>query len=258
MQVRPAWGDQASRSCSKPDFTGGTLQLLPSDVTGIFSWMPDESRTSHARSLHLKRVKVNFPENYSPLTDDELLMVAANRADLVREAALAMDSEMRRRGLSYQEAQAKERQVARQEIKEARRRRPSPKGTKYFVAQIRGRWLLLLLSPTLLVFLLAFPHIVSEEWLLPSIFASYGVVSAISAVQPWLRQTTSFWLSLPIAGIVQLLVGHMITVRLAPHSRSELKGASFLAIFAGYAVGIPLFLLLQKVIAKEDPESKSL
>jgi hypothetical protein len=201
---------------------------------------------------------VNFPENYAHLTDDELLMVAASRADLVQEAALAMDSEMARRDLSYQDAHAKKRQVARLEIKEARKRRPSPKGTKYFVAQIRGRWLLILLSPSLLVLLLAFPHLVPEEWLLPIVDSSLGTVIAISAVQPWLRQTTSFWLSLPLSCIVQLFVGHIITVRLAPQSRGELKGAAFLAILAGYAVGIPLFLLLQKAKPKEDPKSGSL
>lgn len=201
---------------------------------------------------------MNFQENYVGLSDDELLMIAASRVDLVPEAARAMDSEMARRGLSYQDEHAKKRDVARQEIKEARRGRPSPKGTKYFVAQIRGRWLLLLLSPTLLVFLLSFPHIVSEEWLLSIIFASYGVVSAISAVQPWLRQTTSFWLSVAIGCIIQLLVGHLITVRLAPQSRGELKGAAFLAILAGYAVGVPLFLLLEKAKPKQNPESKSL
>ena len=201
---------------------------------------------------------MNFPENYAHLTDDELLMVAASRADLVQEAALAMDSEMARRDLSYQDAHAKKRQVARLEIKEARKRRPSPKGTKYFVAQIRGRWLLILLSPSLLVLLLAFPHLVPEEWLLPIVDSSLGTVIAISAVQPWLRQTTSFWLSLPLSCIVQLLVGHIITVRLAPQSRGELKGTAFLAILAGYAVGVPLFLLLQKVKPKEDTESGSL
>jgi hypothetical protein len=201
---------------------------------------------------------VNFPENYAHLTDDELLLVAASRGDLVQEAALALDSEMARRGLSYQDAHAKKRQVARLEIKEARRRHPSPKGNKYFVAQIRGRWLLLLLSPSLLFLLLAFPHVVPEEWLLPIVDASLGAVIAISAVQPWLRQTTSFWLSLPLSCIVQLLVGHIITVRLAPQSRGELKGAAFLAILAGYAVGVPLFLLLQNAKPKEYPESGSL
>lgn len=200
---------------------------------------------------------MNFQANYAHLTDGELLMVAASRADLVQDAVLAMDSEMARRGLSYQDAHARKRQVARLGIKEARKRRPSPKVIKYFVPRIRGRWLLLLLSPTLLIVLLSFPKVVSEEWLLPIIFASYGAVCAISAVQPWIRQTKSFWLSLLVTGIVQLLIGHLINVHLAPRSRSELRGAAFLAILAGYTVGVPLFLLLQKLTPKENPEFRS-
>ncbi len=81
---------------------------------------------------------MNFQENYAGLSNDELPIIAASRADLVPEATLAIDSEMTRRGLSYQHAHAKRRDVARQEIKEARRGRPSPKGNKYFVTQIRG------------------------------------------------------------------------------------------------------------------------
>jgi hypothetical protein len=53
------------------------------------------------------------------MNDDELLMTAASRVDLVPEAAHALDSEMARRQLSYQEAHAKKREVARLEIKEA-------------------------------------------------------------------------------------------------------------------------------------------
>jgi hypothetical protein len=125
--------------------------------------------------------------------------------------------------------------------------RSSPRGRTYFVRQIRGRWLLLLLSPTLLIPLLSFPNIVSEEWLLPLIFAAYGFVCAVSAVQPWLRQTRSFWLSLPVGCVVQLAIGHVINMRLAPQSRNEFRGAAFLALLAGFAVEIPLFFLLQKI-----------
>jgi hypothetical protein len=61
---------------------------------------------------------LSFQENYASLSDDELLTIAASRADLIQEAALALDSEMARRRLSYQEARARKREIARQEIKE--------------------------------------------------------------------------------------------------------------------------------------------
>ena len=118
----------------------------------------------------------------------------------------------------------------------------------YFVPQIRGRWLLLLLAPMTVLPLLSFPSILPQGWVLPLTFAFYGVVLPISAVQPWLRQTRSFWLSLPVVFGVDLLVGHRINVHLAPQSRGELKGTAFLELLTGYAVGVPVFLLLRRVI----------
>jgi hypothetical protein len=202
---------------------------------------------------------MDYRENYSRLSDDELLMIAASRTDLVQEAALALDSEMARRGLSYQEARAKKREVARLEIKETRRHRPSPKGTKYFIARMNG-WMLLLLAlgvPLLVIFLIAF-HLVPEEWDFPILAVCMGAVIGVSVVQPWLRQTVSFWFSLVISCTVQLLVGYWISMHLAPNSRNELKGAAFLTIFPGYAAGAALFLLLQKLKPKEDIQLKSL
>ena len=101
--------------------------------------------------------QVYFPASYASMTDPELLKIAARRTGLVPEAVIAMDSEMARRGLSYQQAHKRKREEVRLQIKEVRKWHPSAKGNKYFVSQIRGRWLLLLLSPTLLVVLLSFP-----------------------------------------------------------------------------------------------------
>jgi hypothetical protein len=202
---------------------------------------------------------MNFQEDYARLNDDELLMIAASRADLVQEATLAMDSEMAKRGLSYQEARAKKREVARLEFKELRRRRPSPWVRKYFVARMNG-WMSLLLAlgaPTLVISLES-SHTIPEDWALPILFACMGVVIAISVVQPWLRKTVSFWLSLVISCAVQLLVGHWISMHPVPHLRRGLEGAGILAIPLGYAVGAVLFVLLQKLRPKEDPQLKSL
>jgi hypothetical protein len=201
-----------------------------------------------------RRLQLSFQENYASLSDDELLTIAASRADLIQEAALALDSEMARRRLSYQEARARKREIARLEIKELRRHRPSPKGTKYFVARMNG-WMLLLLAlgvPLLVISLIAF-HLVREEWDLPILAVCIGAVIAISIVQPWLRQTVSFWLAVVVSCTVQLFVGHWISVHQSPHSRGALKGAAFLAIVFGYAVGAVLFLFLQKLKPKESP-----
>lgn len=196
---------------------------------------------------------MDFQENYFHLSDDELLVVAADRRDLVQEAALALDSEMARRGLSYQQAHANKRKITRLEIKEVMRHRPSPKGSKYFVSQISGWMILLLISGELLLFVpLMFFHRVREEWVFPILAVWMGAVLGVSAVQPWLRRTRSFWLSLVVSCAVQLFAGHWISMHSAPRSRNELKGAGFLAIFAGYLVGALLFLVLQKLKPQKD------
>jgi len=201
---------------------------------------------------------VNFQENYAGMSDDELLMTAASRADLVPEAARELDSEMAHRRLSYQEAHAKKREVARLEIKEARKHGSSKKGSKYFVGKANG-WMLLLValgSPLLFIVLMVF-HLVPEEWLFPILSVCMGALLAIAAVQPRLRQTSSFWISLVVSCAVQLLVGHWLSVHLAPRTRSELKGAGVLTIVPGYVVGVLSFLLLQKLEPGRGPQSNS-
>jgi hypothetical protein len=117
--------------------------------------------------------------------------------------------------------------------------------------------LLLVLGVLLLVLALMFFHLVPGEWDFPILAVCLGAVIAVSTVQPWLRQTGSFWISLLVSSAVQLLVGYWISVHLAPQTRGELKGAAVLAIVPGYAVGTVLFLLLQKLGSREGPRLES-
>ncbi len=182
-------------------------------------------------------------------------MTAASRAHLVPEAAHLLDSEMARRGLSYQEAHAKKRDVARLEIQEARKHRSSRKGSKYFVAKANG-WMLLLVavgSPLLVIGLMGF-HLVPEEWFFPILSVCIGALIAIAAVQPWLRKTSGFWISLVVSCAVQSIVGYWLSVHLAPQTRGEVKGVGVLTIVPGYLVGVLLFLLLQKLDMGKGPQ----
>jgi hypothetical protein len=61
-----------------------------------------------------------------------------------------------------------------------------------------------------------FFHLVPGECDFPILAVCMGVVLAVSTVQPWLRQTGSFWISLGVSSAVQLLVGYWISVHLAP------------------------------------------
>lgn len=202
---------------------------------------------------------MNFQQHYAGLTDEELLTIAADRTDLVQDAAVAIDSELARRGLSYQDACSKKREVARLEYKETRRYRRQRKSSKYFVARMNG-WMVLIgivVIPLLDISLMVY-HVVPEEWDFPIITLCMGAFFAVLMVQPWLRRTVSFWLSLVISCAVQVLVAHWINVRHALNSRGELKGAGFLAMLAGYSTGAVLFLLMQRLKTKKEPRSDAL
>jgi hypothetical protein len=72
----------------------------------------------------------DFSTEYSERSDDELLLLACDRASLTTEAAAALDAELRRRNLTESD-QVKDRQfVRRNEQREAKKRRGKIFGTQ--------------------------------------------------------------------------------------------------------------------------------
>lgn len=199
---------------------------------------------------------MNFQEEYARLSDDALLAIAADRRDLLPEAALAMDTEMAHRGLTYEQARVKKKQVARLEFHEGRRR-GRRKPSKYFVARING-WMILaiIVVPAALALSLEGFHLVSESWGFAILTAGMGILIAIAGVQPWLRRSLTFWISLPVAIAVQLLLGRWISAHVSLRGRNSMKGAGFLTLAVGYAVGWAIFLLLQKLRPSEEPQGE--
>src|ERR1700731_1417613 len=65
----------------------------------------------------------NFSTQYSERSDDELLLLASDRASLTSEAAAALDAELRRRNLTESDQVTHQQFVKRNEQREARRRR---------------------------------------------------------------------------------------------------------------------------------------
>ncbi len=195
----------------------------------------------------------SFQEQYAGLSDDELLFVAASRSELTDDASLAMDSEMARRGLSYEQAHAKKREVARLTAEEEREHHRKPIRSKYFVTTINLWWLFLGIAGLIPLMLLMWrPHRVFDEWTEPVAVTYTGAVMACSYVQPWLRRTFSFWFSLMVSAVPQFYVSRWLTVYHPAHNRSGSKGIWFLSILVGYAVGGALFLLLQKLKPTEE------
>jgi hypothetical protein len=85
-----------------------------------------------------------------------------------------------------------------------------------------------------------------------------GALLAIGGVQPWLRRSSNFWISLVIAIVVQLLLGFWISWHVPMQSRNGMKGAGFLTLAVGYAAGAGVFVLLQKLRPNSKPQSESL
>jgi hypothetical protein len=172
-----------------------------------------------------------FPARYASLNDEELLQIAGDRRDLLEEAAVARDAETARRGLTQKQARTKKRDGLRQEIKEARAHHPKRNKSKYFEAQINLRaYFLGLGGLVLLMFFTLSHHRVPDEWSM-SLFVLYlGTLIACLAVQPWVRRTLSFWLSLAISCVPQFVISHWLNAYHPAHSLGETKGSGFLSL----------------------------
>lgn len=188
-----------------------------------------------------------FHERYASLSDEELLHIAGDRRDLLEEAAVALDSEMARRGLTHQHARAKKRDELRMEIQEARAHHPKRYKSKYFVAQMNLLAYFIGLVGLVVLMVLTHHYRVRDEWEWPLVVVYLGALIACLAVQPWVRRTLSFWFSLTISSVPQFVVAHWLAIYHPTHSSSGLKGSGFLSMLAGYSLGVSVFVLLQKL-----------
>jgi hypothetical protein len=195
----------------------------------------------------------NFQERYASLSDEELLHIAGDRRDLLEEAAIALDAEMARRGLTHEQARAKKRDGLRHDIKEARAHRQNRNKSKYFVTQVNLRaYFIGLAGLVILMILTPSNHRTRDEWSFPSFVVYISALIACLAVQPWVRRTTSFWFCLVISFVPQFVVARWLSVYHPSHSLSGTKGSAFLSMFAGYSLGGALFLLIQKLKPRQE------
>ena len=72
----------------------------------------------------------DFSIEYSERSDDELLLLASDRASLATEAAAALDAELRRRNLTESDQVKHQQFVKRNEQRDARRRHRKIFGTR--------------------------------------------------------------------------------------------------------------------------------
>jgi hypothetical protein len=198
----------------------------------------------------------NFKAQYASLGDEELLHIAGDHRDLRPEAVSALDVELARRSLTQKHVRAKKRDEFRQEIQEVRAHQPKRNKLKYFVAQINLSEFFIGFAGLMLCVIVTFKsHRLWDEWQDSIFFVQLDSLIAFLAVQPWVRKSLGFWVSLIVASVPQILVGHWLTVYHPTRTTAGLKGTGFLSMLAGWIVGVPLFLLLQRLKRKQDVEN---
>lgn len=134
------------------------------------------------------------------LSDEELLRIAGDRHELLKDARFALDAEMVRRGLTEEQAHHQKLRIERMTAYEDAKHRPQPKDTKYFVARNKS-WLPMIVAfavPISIMAMLALLR-VPDVWWLPVLASSSGLAMALLYLQAWVKKTVSFWFCVVIS-----------------------------------------------------------
>jgi hypothetical protein len=186
------------------------------------------------------------------MSDDKLLHIAGDRKDLLQEAAVALDAEMARRGLTHEQARSRKKERLRLDIEEAGAHHQKRNESKYFVAQMNLGACFIGVAGLLVLMITLGNYRVRDEWMWPIIVVYLGALLACLAVQEWVRQTLSFWFSLALSCVLQFLVAHWLSVYHPSRSGSGLKGSAILSLLPGYLLGGALFLVLQRLKPSQE------
>jgi hypothetical protein len=195
----------------------------------------------------------DFSTEYSKRSDDELLHLASDQADLTTEAAIALDAELRRRNLTESDRVQHQQFVKRQEHREARRHRRKTFGT----LKDRFRWLDLLwalLAMALISFTyLALPsrYQMKPDWQEAAVCVMIASVAIVVASRSVFWRKPAFWMSWVISSAIHLVVVHHWTQRVPDLSRSQGKGAVFLGFLLFLVVYGFVSLLQRNFYGKE-------
>jgi len=201
-------------------------------------------------------LNTNFQDEYAGLSDQELLIIAGDKVDLLEEAALALDSEIKKRGLTYAQAKQLNTETELSESLDSNLSKPN-NNSKYFADKPHVFWGLLISAAVVILYLLAVPKQfrIPDEWSEPAVVALLGTAMAPFAVRPRLRKQVSFWLAVLLSAAVQLLVAHWLIFRFPNPSRGAGKLIWAGSGLAGYSVGAAVYRLLQNAQSKQEEES---
>jgi hypothetical protein len=158
--------------------------------------------------------------------------------------------------MTHDPSQAKKRDELLLELEEPAAHPPKPEESKSFVSYVdAGPLFVILALSVIMMFLHPNPvHLDLPEWSQPVLSCFLGALYACIGVRLWVRQTLSFWLSLAIACVPQVAVSRWLIVNHPASSTGEGIGAFFVSILSGYVVGVPVFLLLQRLNPGQENE----
>ena len=179
----------------------------------------------------------DFSTEYSERSDDELLLLASDRASLTTEAAAALDAELRRRNLTESDQVKHQQFVRRNEQREAKKRRRKIFGTR----RDRGAWLDLLWA-ILAMALISFIYLVlpnrfhmKPDWQEAAVHVMFASVFVAVVSRPWWRKI-GFWMSLLLSSAIHIFVVHAWIQRVGNLSRGQGKLAILLGFVLFFAV----------------------
>ena len=179
----------------------------------------------------------DFSTEYSERSDDELLLLASDRASLTTEAAGALDAELRRRNLTESDQVKHQQFVKRNEQREAKKRRRKIFGTR----RDRGAWLDLLwaiLAMALISYTyLALPsrYHMKPDWQEAAVHMMFASVFIAVVGRSWWRKI-GFWMSLILSSSIHLFVVNAWIQRVGNLSRGPGKLAILLGFVLFFAV----------------------
>ena len=180
----------------------------------------------------------DFSTEYSERRDDELLLLASDRASLTTEAVAALDAELRRRNLTESDQVKHQQSVKRNEQREARRRRRKIFGTR----SDRSKWVdafWTLLAIALISFTyLALPsrYHMRPDWQEAAVHVMFASVFVAVVGSSW-RRKIGFWMSLLLSSAIHIFVVHAWIQRVGNLTRGQGK----LAILLGFVLFFAVF-----------------
>jgi hypothetical protein len=179
----------------------------------------------------------DFSAEYFERSDDELLLLASDRASLTTEAAAALDAELRRRNLTESDQVKHQQFVKRNEQREARRRRRKIFGTRSDRSQwVDVFWTLLAIALILFTYL-ALPsrYHMKPDWQEAAVHVMFASVFIAVIGSSW-RRKIGFWMSLLLSSAIHIFVVHAWIQRVGNLSRGQGKLAILLGFVLFFAV----------------------